>query len=227
MPEFEWPGIPEHASLRRALRHGLRRHEPSLRVIAENFLAESSAIDLLAVGSEGQIVSIRIGDAGRQTQLFTQGLADLTWLRPRTADLIKLAPHLGLEPSAEPRAMIFCEKFSPETRAAAENLPTQTFELFEYRCVRQRGQLVLLLEPCRETVGSERRGKRGVGSVEPAHASRSVQTGTAAPGPEADLSGASFGVRSPTDHGSPRLGFRTGLCDADLRLEPTPVQSGL
>ena len=50
MAELEWEGRPERLSLRRAIRHRLRRFDPTIRVIAEGFLAEASAIDLLAVG---------------------------------------------------------------------------------------------------------------------------------------------------------------------------------
>ena len=58
-------------------------------MIAEGFLAEASAIDLLAVGGEGEIISIRIGRGGDDVALLTQSLADLTWLRPRLADFLK------------------------------------------------------------------------------------------------------------------------------------------
>lgn len=149
MVDIEWPGQPERPTLRRALRHALRRQAPDLRVLAEDFLAESSSIDLLAVGYEGELVSIRIGDAEQDGLLLTRALADLTWLRPRARDLLKLAPGLGIEESADPRAMILCPRFKTETRSAADNFPEGELELFEYRCLRQQGQLALLLEPCK------------------------------------------------------------------------------
>ena len=47
-------------SLRRAARQALRRAAPALRIVAEDVLAESTRIDLLAVGAFGELVSVRI-----------------------------------------------------------------------------------------------------------------------------------------------------------------------
>ena len=212
MAELQWPGRPERPSLRRALRHAIRRQRPELQVIAEDFLAESTRIDLLAVGSEGELVSLRIGDTNEEATLFISALADLSWLRPRTLDLLKLAPGLGLEASTEPRAMLFCPTFRAETRAAAENLPTCSLELLEYRCLRQQGQLTLLLEPDRGAMGPfhasaiDRQAAHSQAADQP-HASPSVRA-----------SEAPSGGLPPrlTDPPSPST-FRTGLTDADLR----------
>ncbi len=145
MADLEWLGEPDRASLRRAIRHRLRHLDPTLRVVAEGFLAEQSEIDLLAVGNEGELVSIRIGRRGGDAVLLTQALSDLTWLRPRREHLLKLAPGLGLEPSAEPRALLLCPNFAPETCSAAENLPARTVGRLSYRCLRLQGQLNVLL----------------------------------------------------------------------------------
>lgn len=221
MAELEWPGRPERASLRRALRHTIRRNRPELRVIAEDFLAEATRIDLLAVGPEGELVSLRIGDEQAEATLFTRALADLSWLRPRALDLLKLAPGLGLETSTEPRAMVFCPRFSAETRAAAENLPTCSLELLEYRCLRQQGQLTLLL------IGPDRREPTAreasrVASVDPQSEQPRVPPrqgppeapSSAAPAPSAQAT--DLPPRRLTDPPSPST-FRTGLTDADLR----------
>ncbi len=193
-----------------------------MRVIAEDFLAEATRIDLLAVGQEGELVSLRIGEEEDQATLFTRALADLSWLRPRALDLLKLAPGLGLEPSTEPKSMVFCPRFSSETRAAAENLPTCSLELLEYRCLRQQGQLTLLLEP-REAFRSTQSASRL------APIDRDEERSRAADGHGALMppSASSPPVRgsAPPDRGSPRRltdppspsTFRTGLTDADIR----------
>jgi hypothetical protein len=146
LADLEWEGRPERPSLRRAIRHQLRRFDPTIRVVAEAFLAEASPIDLLAVGGEGEVISIRISQDDEDARLLTQSLADLSWLRPRLGDFLKLAPGLGIEPSAEPRALLFATRFAAETRAAVENFPSRSIELLTYHCFRQQGQLTVLFE---------------------------------------------------------------------------------
>ena len=223
MAELQWPGQPEQPSLRRALRHAIRRQRPELRVIAEDFLAETTKIDLLAIGRGGELVSIRIGDERAEATLFTRGLADLSWLRPRAFDLLKLAPGLGLEPSTEPRSMVCCTRFGSETRAAAENLPACSLELVEYRCLRHQGQLTLLLE----SSAAERWAtgpSRGARSADPSGSSRAdrrpdspLQDASSTVRPLAGSDGSRpLAPRGLTDPPSPTT-FRTGLTDADLR----------
>jgi hypothetical protein len=190
--ELAWTRATEPATLRRALRHALRRRSPELRVVAEGFLATASPIDLLAIGPEGELVSIRIapgGSAAEGALLLTRSLADLSWLHPRAADLAALSPALGLAVGAEPRALLVAPGFDAELMAAAEAMPPQRLELVVWRGLRHQGQLELILEP-----------------VSP----RSDRM-TAAPAPDGE--GA---LPDP-----PRTsGFRTGLTDADLQLEP-------
>jgi len=200
LAELEWESRPERASLRRAIRHQLRRFDPTVRVVAETFLAESSPIDLLAVGGEGEMISIRIGNDADidDAALLTRSLADISWLRPRLADFLKLAAGLGIEPSAEPRAMLFCPRFSPETSAAVENFPSRSIELLTYHCFRQQGQLSVLFEswaPARLQTSD-----RGM--------TESPMRTSATPQGHSPLAGAS----SPSS-------FRTGLTDADLRSD--------
>lgn len=139
-------GFPDRPSLRRALRHALRNLVPELRVIAEGFLAEISTIDLLAVGGDGELVAIRFADADDDAAALTRSLADLSWLRPRRSDLLKLATGLGIEPSAEPRLLLVCRDFGPETRAAADNFPAETVQLWRSRGLHRHGQSSLLIE---------------------------------------------------------------------------------
>ncbi|MBJ20322.1 MAG: hypothetical protein CL933_13010 [Deltaproteobacteria bacterium] len=216
MAELEWRAIPERASLRRALRHALRRFSPNLRVIAEEFLAESTAIDLLAIAAtEGELVSIRIGEEGEQATLLTRALADLAWLRPRLPDLLKLAPDLGLQASAEPRAMIFCPCFASETRLAAKSLPARSLELLEYRCLQQRGQLRLLLGDGTSALEPTRREVLSAAGASPSEEGDPGRGSTKGRGSNEIGSGR----HRPMDPPSPST-FRTGLTDADLRLEP-------
>ncbi|MBW2424372.1 MAG: hypothetical protein JRG86_08990, partial [Deltaproteobacteria bacterium] len=149
MTELVWRGTPERPALRRAIRQSLLTLNPSLRFLAEDVLAESSAIDLLAIGEEHELVAIRIADAGGDLALLTRGLADRAWLRPRIVDWLKLAPELGLAPDAAIRSLLLCPDFGPETRAATRGLPEGHVELIRYRCLRDRGQLAVLLDPIR------------------------------------------------------------------------------
>ena len=207
MADLEWEGCPERPSLRRAIRHRLRHFDPTLRVIAEGFLAETSEIDLLAVGGEGEMISVRIGRGGDDVALLTHALADLTWLRPRLADFLKLAPGLGLEASAAPRAMLLCPEFARETRAAVENLPNRSIELATYHCLRQHGQLSVLLET--ENPSQPKTGEASMAETHGAGTDPKRHT------PSQTVPSASH---QRTDAPSPS-GFRTGLTDADLHLE--------
>ncbi len=207
MAELEWEGRPERPILRRAIRHRLKRFDPTIRVIAEGFLAEASAIDLLAVGGEGEMITIRIGRGGDDVALLTQSLADLTWLRPRLADFLKLAPGLGLEPSALPRAMLFCPDFARETRAAVENFPAHSIELLSYHCLRQQGQLSVLLESWNSS--------RKACAVRPASDEHPPDR-PARPDPAEKVHPKPS--PRPSDPPNPS-NFRTGLRDADLRID--------
>lgn len=207
LADLEWLGEPDRASLRRAIRHRLRHFDPTLRVVAEGFLAEQSEIDLLAVGNEGDLVSIRIGHQGGDAVLLTQSLSDLTWLRPRREHLLKLSPGLGLEPSAEPRGILVSPDFAPETCSAAENLPTRTIQRLSYRCLRLQGQLSVLL-------------------TDEAHPRRAEPPVAAAPHAESPPRAAHAeapGAARLTAPPSPSS-FRTGLSDADLGRR-TPLGS--
>lgn len=202
MAELEWDVAAERPSLRRAVRHALRRHDASIRVVAEGFMSLESKIDLLAVGGEGELISIRIGGLGEDAEALTRTLADLAWLRPRTEDLLKLSPGLGIEPSIEPRALLICPDFQAETKLAVENFPSRTIDLVGYRCFRERGQLSVLLE-----------------------SRSSVLAEWADPACELPIPGRSRATAKHRESARPsRLtdppnpsGFRTGLKDTDLR----------
>jgi hypothetical protein len=208
MAEIEWDTLPERPSLRRAIRHQLHRIDPSLRVVAEAFLAAESPIDLLAVGGEGELVSVRIGYAGEDAALLTRALSDLAWLRPRVADLSGLAPELGIEATADARALLVCPDFGAETLGAIGGLPVGVrIEPIGYRSYRHHGQQSVVLE-----IRESRRCGRSPGTLgAEADSNPRDRGGRFDPAP---LESESLAAAGPST-----TGFRTGLSDADLQLE--------
>lgn len=209
--------LAEPARLRRALRAAIESAMPALRIVAEGFLTETSQTDLLAVGGDGEIVSIRIAEPGGDAAVLTRVLADLSWLRPRREDFLKLAPGLGIEPSAEPRALVLARDFGRETLAAVDNFPATTVSLWRWQGIEASERPRLWIEP----VAPELTAMARVSGTRSAPA-------TPAPG----LSRRPSGIASPAnaaryperggslaDPPSPSA-FRTGLVDADL--EPAP-----
>jgi len=222
----------DRPGLRRALRAALAAALPELRIVAEDFLAEATRIDLLAVGAEGELVSIRIAAPGDDAAALTRALADLSWLRSRRADLLKLAPGLGIDPSAEPRALLAGGDFGAETRAAADNFPEAMVSFWRHRpLTASPGGPALALEPLKPATlavpvdppaapAPSRAGRAGAGPHEHAHDHTHDQAhdhdpvrSPSAPSPRRG----SRGERALplTDPPSPSA-FRTGLADADL-----------
>lgn len=147
MAEASLEGFSDRAGLRRALAHRLSEVQPDLRILAEGFLAELTLIDLLAVGKEGELVSIRFSKPDDDRATLTRALGDLTWLRARRADFLKLSPGLGIDPSAEPRALVVCHGFSAESLAAVDNFPENTIALWCCRGLRIETHQLLVMEP--------------------------------------------------------------------------------
>lgn len=203
MAELEWRGEIQTGSLRRALRQALRRTCPGWRVVAEGFLAATTPIDLLAIGDRGELICLRAATsepADGGARLLARALSDLAWLAPRVEDLHKLAPELGLRPLAAPRAGLFAPAFDSEVLGAAAHvgdlLGRDRLTLNRYRALRQQGQLTLLLEPLGP--GAPRTPFTAPEDLPIAPPSRSAPL---------------------VDPPSPSA-FRTGLTDADLRVEP-------
>ncbi|MEZ4332855.1 MAG: hypothetical protein R3F35_13925 [Myxococcota bacterium] len=238
MAEPSLEGYGDRADLRRALAVEIAAVRSDLRLVAEGFLGEESVMDGLAVGSEGELVSIRFAKPADDRATLTRALADLTWLRARRKDWLKLAPGLGIDPSVEPRAMVFCRSFSVESRAAVDNLPDHTVELWQCRGIDLAGQRRLLIEPVDARPASP---TRRPGPVEAAVAPRCPETprppetrastpSAPASGPRPDRPVAPAAAERP-DHtriarrlADPPSGstFRTGLRPADL----TPAHAG-
>ena len=141
MSEASTKGAIDRARWRRALRHHLRSDAPALRVVAEGFLAEASEIDLLAVGARDEWIAIRIAEAGRDRETLTRTLSDLAWLRARSPGLVKLAPELGVDPHAAPRALLYADGLSSDTRRAIELLPTGWVSARRVIPLEQQGRL--------------------------------------------------------------------------------------
>ncbi len=120
----------ERMRSRRALERALEEIQPKIRVVAEGILAEASPIDLLAVGAEGELIAIRMAEPGDDLATLTRLLSDLSWLRPRRKDLLKLASGNGIDPSAEPRGLLVAPSIARETRAAVDNFPADTLQLW-------------------------------------------------------------------------------------------------
>ncbi|MEZ4280104.1 MAG: hypothetical protein R3F21_10880 [Myxococcota bacterium] len=134
------------AHLRHALRRALEQAQPEILVLAEGILAEASPIDLLAVGAEGELIAVRIAEPGDDLATLTRLLADLSWLRSRRADFLKLAAGNGIEPSAEPRGLLVAPSFGRETRAAVDHFPTDAIQLWLGRPGRGAEPVALRIE---------------------------------------------------------------------------------
>lgn len=149
-------GVTEGAGpvrLRHTIRRALDQARPEIRVLAEGILAEASPIDLLAVGADGELIAIRIAEPGDDLATFTRLLADLSWLRSRRADFLKLATGNGIDPCAEPRGLLVAPSFGSETRAAIDHFPTDAIQLWLCRPGRQADPVAVRIEPI-DRIGS-------------------------------------------------------------------------
>lgn len=226
MADYEWQGPIEQASLRRALRHALRRFAPGWRVIAEGFLGATTPIDLLAIGDGGELICVRCatedGGPAPDARLLAQGLSDLGWIAPRIQDLRNLAPELGLSALEKPCSLLVTPHVDSDVGTAVDHLAgvlgAGRLSLVRYRPLRQQGQLALLLEPVKPLTPPPRQPSASP-RLEPSGPLLSSQT----PAPPPLDSAAPWAPASErlTDPPSPS-GFRTGLTDADLRVE-TPA----
>lgn len=240
-------GFADRAGLRRALRHALETALPDLRIVAEGFFAEVSPIDLLGVGAEGELIAVRWAAPGTDPETLTRVLADLSWLRPRRMDLLKLAAGLGIDPSTEPRALLVAPEFGRETRAAVDNFPADTVQL--WRCLpghdKEQALRVEPVDPVERPAplstsfstsfgagtgsswetnrASAPRGARPLQAPAaplPIPSSRPRSAPEAGPPPRPPRRLEPPDRRPPlTDPPSPSA-FRTGLCEADLAPSP-------
>ena len=113
---------PERASLIRQLRSRLPKLPDPLEIIAEQVLGLESRIDFVAKDPRGQVVLVFLADPGSDLGLLADSLAQRSWMEPRVADWVKLAPHLGLRPQLGARVLLLAAHLDPRTIAAAKSL---------------------------------------------------------------------------------------------------------
>lgn len=117
------------AERRREVRRELERLEPAFRVVAEDVLALSTRIDLVAIDRRRRVAAVTIAGPGRDGSQLASALAHRRWLTDHVADWLKIAPDLGLDPAAPIRSLLIAPEFDAETLAAAAVLPDGWIEL--------------------------------------------------------------------------------------------------
>jgi hypothetical protein len=138
---------PRRPQLNEALRARLSEVVPGLRLIVEGALGADSRIDFVGVEPTGRVVLIFVGEEGDDLELIGRAVAQRAWVEPRIRDWIQLAPNLGVRPGAGTRAVLLCPSFRHETETAAAALGDQAVSLVRYRCLRNGGNLEILIEP--------------------------------------------------------------------------------
>lgn len=113
---------PDRARLLRQLRNRLPKLPDPLEIVAEQILGLESRIDFVAKDQRGQVVLVFLADPGSDLGLLADSLAQRSWMEPRVADWVKLAPHLGLRPQLGVRVLLLASHLDPRTIAAAKSL---------------------------------------------------------------------------------------------------------
>lgn len=142
---------------------------PGFRRIAEGLLAEESRIDLFGVDERGAAVIVSVGTRADALARLGRLLAQRSWLAPRLADWLKLAPDLGVRLDLPILGVLACPAYGPETRAAAEALGAEWLRLVRYRNHRHGAGIDMVLEPvgAPTTPGPEPTGSRNDAPAEP------------------------------------------------------------
>jgi hypothetical protein len=112
------------------LRRRLAEIAPQLRPVADEVLAESSRIDVVAIDADGSAVAAFDAE-GDDLRSFTRALAGVAWLEAHLPDWRQIAPNLGIDPLAPVTALLVASSFAPETRAAARLVGAARVELRE------------------------------------------------------------------------------------------------
>ena len=95
---------------------------PGFRVVADDWLAEHSRIDLLGV-AEGAAVVVDFAEPGRSLETLARTLAHIQWAKPRLGDWRKLAPDVGFSAGAQVRGVLVGPELEAEALAAIAALP--------------------------------------------------------------------------------------------------------
>jgi hypothetical protein len=117
---------PARSEMLRQLRSRLPKLPDPLEIIAEQVLGLESRIDFVAKDPRGQVVLVFLADRGCDLGLLADSLAQRSWMEPRVADWVKLAPHLGLRPQLGVRVLLLACHLDPRTIAAAKSLEVRT-----------------------------------------------------------------------------------------------------
>ncbi len=120
MAERPLQARPERAAILRQLRNLLPKLTDPLEVVAEQILGLESRIDFVARDRRGQVVLVFLAEPGSDLRLLADALAQRSWMEPRVADWLKLAPQLGLRPELGVRLLLLASRFDPRTIAAAK-----------------------------------------------------------------------------------------------------------
>jgi hypothetical protein len=120
---------PERSKLLRELRGRLPKLPDPLEILAEQILGLESRIDFVAKDRRGQMVLIFLAEPGSDLGVLADCLAQHSWMEPRVADWVKLAPHLGLRPQLGVRVLLLAPQLDPRTIAAAKSVGRAVIDL--------------------------------------------------------------------------------------------------
>jgi hypothetical protein len=146
MIEGSVPELPERSELLRRLRSCLPKLADPLEIVAEQILGLESRIDFAAKDQRGQVVLVFLADRGFDLTVFANALAQCSWMEPRVADWLKIAPQLGLRPELGVRALLLAPHLDPRTIAAAKNLESPIIELGIWRPVSNGARIEILID---------------------------------------------------------------------------------
>ena len=137
---------PDRAGLLRQLRSRLPKLPDPLEIVAEQILGLESRIDFVAKDQRGQVVLVFLADRGSDLGLLADSLAQRSWMEPRVADWLKLAPQLGLRPELGVRVLLLAPHLDPRTIAAARSVAGLDIELGICRPVRNGAGIEILID---------------------------------------------------------------------------------
>jgi len=137
---------PERSELLRQLRIRLPKLADPLEIVAEQILGLDSRIDFVAKDPRGQVVLVFLADRGSDLALLADSLAQRSWMEPRVADWLKLAPQLGLRPELGVRVLLLASHLDPRTIAAAKSLEGPIIDLGVCRPVPNGAGIEILVD---------------------------------------------------------------------------------
>jgi hypothetical protein len=137
---------PERLQLLRRLRSRLPKLADPLEIVAEQILGLDSRIDFVAKDRRGQVVLVFVADRGSDLGLLADSLAQRSWMEPRVADWLKLAPELGLRPELGVRVLLLAPQLDPRTISAAKSLEGLRIDLGICRPVSNGAGIEILIE---------------------------------------------------------------------------------